>query len=62
MVDQSIEDLKSGDLHIGKKIVHYSEHLQAPAIDAEGFGSIQSIETKEKETKVVSFNYKMYLK
>jgi hypothetical protein len=42
LTNQEIEDLKkSEDSLILEKIVHYSEHLQAPAIDAETV--IQSI-------------------
>jgi ferric-dicitrate binding protein FerR (iron transport regulator) len=64
LTNQEIEDLKkSEDSLILEKIVHYSEHLQAPAIDAEAaLARFNQLKLKKKETKVVSLNYKNVFK
>jgi hypothetical protein len=60
LTNQEIEDLKKSEDSLYWKIVHYSEHLQAPAIDAEA-ARFNQLKLKKK-AKVVSLNYKNVFK
>ena len=62
--DQEIQDLKkSEDAGLLEKIIHYSSHLQVPAIDAEAaLAQFKQRKLEKKQSKVIPLNYKTLFK